>query len=915
MGNKFSGKFGVVKSFTTQYPVSNPTTPESVTTNPATNIEQTCAVLNGYLNLNDSSSSVVGFDYGSSYSSLSKNVSSGIKYSSTNFAKKVCGLEPGRTYYFRAKTSTGKFGSVKSFKTVRMVNQVEPTVTTKPATNIEQTCAVLNGYVELNDSSSEYVKFNYGTSYSSLNKTINIGTKYSSTNFSKQICNLQPGKTYYFKALTNSGVVGSVKSFKTQRGNNQVDTSVTTNEASEVTQTCANLNGYIELNDTPSEYVGFKWGTSVSSLSKVANVGTQYSSTDFSKRICNLQPGKTYYFRAGTSTKKYGVVKSFTTQRGNNQVDTSVTTNEATEITQTCANLNGYVELNDTPSEFVGFKWGTDLQNLKKVINVGTKYSSTDFSSKLCNLTPGRTYYFRAGTSSGKFGDVKSFITQRINNEIDSFVETNEASDISQTCANLNGYVELNDTPSEFVGFKWGTDLQNLKKVVNIGTKYSSTTFSKKLCNLTPGKKYYFRAGTSSGKSGDVKSFRTKRGNDENGVEISTKKASNITERCATLKGYVELNDEPNEFVKFRYGEDETDLDRKKNYGEKENSGYFSKNVCDLKPNTKYYFQAYSENDMGDILHFRTKKGSIILPPSDKTGVITKGHYAGVHAADLYGKIIGGDERVICYFEYGTDDNLANTSEARIKNVYQSRDCYNKVRGLVPNTRYYYRAVAVDDGEKYTGQTKSFVTKVGGAKPPRPTTGIVINENVTITVEEIVEGGNDLEINKWVSLEDQRRGYGLETNAGIGQTVYYKVRVKNNTRDDIQDVTVTDHIPYELELSDKRDIDDRTEKYLTWKIGKMKSGEVREFVTEMTVSDRAIVGENITSRAEIVKDGKVEHTNYVDIYVTDKYGGQGANISGSGGGFTILKVFLYLGLLLLILIIGLLISRVLATRR
>jgi len=151
---------GTIASFTTALPNS----PPAVTTNAATSVTISGAVLNGTVNPNELATTAV-FEWGTD-SSLTTSTSTplqplGAGTTSVAVTASLSGLVPGTTYYFRvvATNSAGTSeGTILSFNTVAQ----PPTVTTAAATLITTSGATLNGTVNPNGLATN-AHFEYGT--------------------------------------------------------------------------------------------------------------------------------------------------------------------------------------------------------------------------------------------------------------------------------------------------------------------------------------------------------------------------------------------------------------------------------------------------------------------------------------------------------------------------------------------------------------------------------------------------------------------------------------------------------------------------------------------------------------------------------------------------------------------------------
>ena len=285
----------------------------SVTTNAATDIYSSSAMLNGNVtNHGGTTSTIRGFVYGTSADNLADSVTSGT--GSGAYSKSIAGLTPSTTYYFKAFASNSAgtvYGEVKQFSTK---TAVQPTVTTSNATDITTTSATLGGNVTAAGNDPVTVRgFVWGTSSSNLSNNVEVGSGTGS--FTKEITGLTHSTTYYYKAYATNAAgtsYGQVKSFATTT---ITAPAVQTNAASSITMTGATLNGNVTADGGATVTArGFVYGTSASNLSQNVQSGTGTGS--FTKALTGLSHSTTYYYKAyatNSAGTAYGEVKQFTT--------------------------------------------------------------------------------------------------------------------------------------------------------------------------------------------------------------------------------------------------------------------------------------------------------------------------------------------------------------------------------------------------------------------------------------------------------------------------------------------------------------------------------------------------------------------------------------------------------------------------
>lgn len=165
----------------------------------------------------------------------------------------------------------------------------EINVLTLSATEVDEDSAKLRGEVDLNDSDTATVWFEYGKNRNNLNtKTSEIDLDDTdSTSFNKVVTGLDDNTVYYFRAIgeDEDGEVdkGTVLSLKTDDGassSNQEDPDVVTDSADNVTDDTAELNGSVDMNDFGNGKVFFVYGEDKSMVEDVENDFDTYTDVD-----------------------------------------------------------------------------------------------------------------------------------------------------------------------------------------------------------------------------------------------------------------------------------------------------------------------------------------------------------------------------------------------------------------------------------------------------------------------------------------------------------------------------------------------------------------------------------------------------------------------------------------------------------
>jgi MYXO-CTERM domain-containing protein len=439
--------FGAVLSFTT-------TSAPSVTTEAATAVVSTTALLNGSANPNqtdatgwfryDTTDPGACDDTFGTRAPAVGGTSLGNGSSPVAYAEPLTGLMPLTTYYYCAiaENAVGmSFGAVLSFTT-----SSAPMVTTNDATNVTSAAATLNGSADPNLSATtawfRYDTVDPGTCDDTFGTRVpasggtSVGAGNSPVDYSEDIAGLLPGTTYYFCAIASNQAgtsFGEVLSLTTSAE----APSVTTDPPTNVTSDSAVLNGSADPNG--SDTTGwFRYDTTDpgacddsfgirAPAAGGAALGSGVGSVAYSEAITGLSPGVTYYYCAIAANSEgigFGEVVSFVA----GAAAPTVTTEAAADILGTSATIAGTATPNG--SDTTGwFRYG-DADPGTCDDSFGTRVPATggvalgagteplDFSQPLTGLEPNTTYYYCAAASNmvggAAFGEVLSFTTPAV---------------------------------------------------------------------------------------------------------------------------------------------------------------------------------------------------------------------------------------------------------------------------------------------------------------------------------------------------------------------------------------------------------------------------------------------------------------------------------------------------------------------
>ena len=267
----------------------------------ASSVTTSSVTLNGTVNPNGRATTWY-FEYGTStsYGTKTPAKDAGLGTSPMSVSAAVTGLAAGRTYHFRLVATSDAGTSDGSDQT--FFTSAAPTVTTKAASNVNDTSAKLNGSVTPNGASTSWY-FEYGTStgYGSKTSVGSAGSGTGSSSVSTTVSSLAPGTIYHFRlvATNTSGTsTGADQAFATPG-----PPIPRTGPATGVGATDATLTGSVDPNGHSTSWY-FEYGTSTSYGAKTSSrsAGSGTGSQSVSVTVSSLTPGTTYHFRLVASS-------------------------------------------------------------------------------------------------------------------------------------------------------------------------------------------------------------------------------------------------------------------------------------------------------------------------------------------------------------------------------------------------------------------------------------------------------------------------------------------------------------------------------------------------------------------------------------------------------------------------------------
>lgn len=341
---------------------------------------------------------------------------------SGDFSLAITNLEYPVTYYVRAyaiQAGETIYGNEVSFST----NSSPVIVNTYAATSITSSSAVLNGTIsQIGNPAYTEKGFCVSTGYYEPTiedaKTIVEGT--GEGNFSAQLNRLEYNTQYKFRAYAiqdGSVVYGNTLSFSTA----YTQAAVSTADVSNIGYTSVTFNGSVNsIGDPIITERGFCYSTKSYPSPTVSDKSIKVSGIAagaFKADIQNLDEDTRYYVRAYViqdGEPIYGTVKSFDTGYA-----PLVATGPAYKVSSTSASFQGqFIDGRPYVTE-CGFVYANTTN---PTVNTGivaqpTNISSSEpyfFTRTVNNLTPYRTYYYRAYVKTNLgyiYGETESFTT------------------------------------------------------------------------------------------------------------------------------------------------------------------------------------------------------------------------------------------------------------------------------------------------------------------------------------------------------------------------------------------------------------------------------------------------------------------------------------------------------------------------
>ena len=635
---------------------------------------------------------------------------------------------------------------------------------------------------------------------------------------------------------------------------------------------------------------------------------------------CHRYPGDDIVSDNSCVSNGAGPKPSETRECGITTDDLIIYTDQATNVTDDTATINGEVLAGETT--YVYFVWKEENSSLSCSGDVPTfptdwsipRGPGDDFEYifNSSQLTPDRTYYYRAcardESNQVVSGNREEFTTDdddgNGNGDDRPDADTDTPRDVDEDSAELRGDIDMNDFNNGIVFFVYGQDEDMIRDVEDDYDTYDDVRddedsdefevekvdndldgdddYDERVTNLEEDERYYYQIcveyeesdGDERLECGGVEDFDTDDDNgNNNDTEIETKAPRNVTqstaEMCADL--VEDDGDSVQTWIEFR-------TSNQTSYNNtpirQRNEGTFCERVTGLAPNTSYLYRACTPDECDTTRTFRTLGNNI---PEGQAPIITTNNVTNIrtNSAVLNGTYVTNASSGSCRFDYGRTSALGRRT--RTYNVTGFGACVHSFTNLASNTQYCVQAVIETIYGSDRGSIRCFNTP--------PTTGGPILPPIVIDPEK----DEDLDLGLGISLV--RLDIDDEEEIVVrGENIEYTITWENVSEIDLDDLNLKVVMPPEIQVTDiSQGRFDQDENTIYFTINNLDGADFQEgrsgedgFLTVRGTVDRGNVGNLVTAEAELSYDNPINgaRENATDWDI-DEYGVQVAGVTAS----------------------------------
>ena len=603
------------------------------------------------------------------------------------------------------------------------------TVTNLPATDVTASSAQLNGVVNPSGKKARYMfqtrapgkkRFLRATPWTTIPKGL------SNVEVSNVVNGLTADSTYEYRLVAMRGVARRVSQVLTFTATDPESgtPSVTTSPATVVTTSSANLNGTASPNGAEPLTVYFEYGTTTAYGTTTTPVTVIANNSEVVSAIGGLANDTTYHFRLVGSNSLglvFGGDQSFSTS-ANAPVATTL---PPTGVTSYNATLNGTVNPNGS-GVTARFEYGlTEAygNNTDLVAFAPTNIAQPLTATIVGGLLPNTTYHYRVVINGNVTGADVAFTTPTLPTAAPT-VFTTAATGVGATTATLDGTVNPNGSATT-ANFQWGTTTAygNFTEVVSFSAGHNNQGVIVNLAGLTPNQTYHFRlvATNSNGTTlGNDVTFMTS-DTPPSAPAAVTEAATGVTTTSATLHGSVNPN-RAETTVRFEWGLTTSYGNQTAEVTLPAGNGVvpLTAALSGLEPNTTYHFRIVGINSVGTSpgadLTFTTPP-TTVQPP---TVITTAATSVGSTTATLNGTVNPNGAETTVFLEYGLDVSYGSLSAPIVIPAGNGAvPVFANIEGLLPNTTYHFRVVAINEADTIAGDDLTFTTAAAIDAPKR----------------------------------------------------------------------------------------------------------------------------------------------------------------------------------------------------